>query len=148
MTPAKRVARRKSAVPETPESGPGTALRVRFRSFGKLVERAGAGRPLLRGLRVAFDPDADRVVVVHGGVRVEMLLALHRDDTPPCGTIECRRIDAAGATEPALLARFRFDESGAIVDASLSELLGQKVDEEEGAWSIVAALIWDAMQQS
>jgi hypothetical protein len=144
MATMKRVAKRK---PEAEDTGAGSSLRVLFRSFAKLVERAGAGRPLLRGLRVAYDPNGDRVVVVHGGSRIEFVLVLHRDYEPPCAEIECRRMDSAGVSEQTAMARFRFDEAGLIVEASVPELLNEKVDQETGAWSIVAAVIWDAMQQ-
>ena len=120
------------------------ALRSLFRSFAKLAEQAGDGRPLLRGLRVAQDPTADRIVVVHGGTRVEFILA-------PCGDpahadVECRRMDSIGATEATPIATFRFDESGTVLQSSVPELLNENIAQSNGAWSIVGAVIWNAMQ--
>jgi hypothetical protein len=43
---------------------------------------AAGGRPLLRGLCVAQDPKADRLVTVHGATRVEFLL-VHSANTEP-----------------------------------------------------------------
>lgn len=139
----KRVAKRKADADET---GVGTGLRLLFRSFARRVEQAGSGRPLLRGLRVAHDPSGDRIVVVHGGSRVEFVLVLLRDEQPPCAEIECRRMDSAGATETDAIARFRFDASGVVAQSTVAELVGERVDQDAGAWSIVAAVIWDAMQ--
>jgi hypothetical protein len=59
---------------EVDGTGVASVMRGLFRSFAKLTEQAGDGRPLLRGLRVAHDPKADRFVVVHGGSRVEFVL--------------------------------------------------------------------------
>jgi hypothetical protein len=64
----KRAAKKKI---EPEESATRSVLRSQFRSFAKLAEQTGDGRPLLRGLRVAQDPTADRIVIVHGGTRVE-----------------------------------------------------------------------------
>jgi hypothetical protein len=141
----KKVAKRKA---EADETGVRSVLRGLFRSFTKLVEAAGGGRPLLRGLRVAHDPKVDRFVVVHGGSRIEFVLVLHGDDQPPCAEIECRRMDSAGATEETPIARFRFGDTGVVVESTVPELLNERIDQESGAWSIVAAVIWDAMQGS
>ena len=61
---------------EPDKSGTSSVMRSVFRSFAKLAEQAGDGRPLLRGLRVAQDPTADRIVIVHGGSRIEFVLVL------------------------------------------------------------------------
>jgi hypothetical protein len=130
------------------ETGVMAGMRAVFRSFAKLAERAGEGRPLLRGLRVAHDPKADRFVVVHGGTRIEFILVSQRDVEPPCVEVECRRMDSAGATEAASIARFRFDETGVVSESTVPELVGERIDQAPGAWSIVAAVIWEAMQAS
>lgn len=54
----KKTARSKA---EADRSGAPSVLRSQFRSFAKLAEQAGDGRPLLRGLRVAQDPTAPSV---------------------------------------------------------------------------------------
>jgi hypothetical protein len=130
---------------EADETGVLSILRSQFRSFAKLTERAAEGRPLLRGLRVAHDPSADRFVVVHGGSRIEFVLGLQGDARPPGAEVLCRRMDTAGATDPTPIARFRFDETGAVVDSSVPELVGERIDQTSGAWSIVAAVIWNAL---
>jgi hypothetical protein len=120
-------------------------LRSQFHTFAKLVEQAGDGRPLLRGLRVAQDPKADRIVVVHSGARVEFTLVPIAGETA-CANVECRRIDSMGTTEAAPLATFRFDEGGNVQQASVVDLGNVNISEADGAWSLVAAVIWDAMQ--
>lgn len=139
----KKVVKRKSAVEET---GPRSVMRGLFRSFGKLAEQAGGGRPLLRGLRVAQDPKADRFVAVHGATRVEFVLVHSADTEPPYAEIECRRIDSTGATEQNTTACFRFNDAGVVLQSTVPELVDERIDQESGAWSIVAAVIWDAMQ--
>jgi len=139
----KKVAKRKSAADET---GPESVMRGLFKSFGKLAEQAAGGRPLLRGLRVAQDPKVDRFVAVHGGTRVEFVLVLHGEGEPPYAEIECRRMDSAGGTEQATIACFRFNETGVVTQSTVAELINEKIDQTQGAWSIVAAVIWDAMQ--
>ncbi len=138
----KRAARKKV---EADATGAGAVLRSRFRSFAKLAERAGDGRPLLRGLRVAHDPKADRFVVVHSGSRVEFVLRLDGDDPPPYAEVECRRMDSAGATEETAIARLRFDEAGVVTQSTVPELVNECIDQAPGAWSIVAAVLWDAL---
>lgn len=119
-------------------------LRSLFRSFAKLAEEAGNGRPLLRGLRVAQDPTADRIVIVHGGTRVEFVLVPGTGE-PAHADVECRRMDSLGATEPTPLASFRFSEAGTISQSTVPELVNENIAEENGAWSIVSAVIWAAM---
>ena len=120
-------------------------MRSLFRSFAKLAEQAGDGRPLLRGLRVAQDPSADRIVIVHGGARVEFVLVPGPADSPDA-LVECRRMDSTGATEATPIASFRFGETGLVSQSSVPELANQNVSEAHGAWSIVGAVIWNAMQ--
>ncbi len=117
-----------------------------FRSFATLAGQAADGRPQLRGLRVAYDPSADRFVVVHIDARVEFVLLIHGDSVPPHAEVECRRMNSSGATEEALVARFRFDDTGLVSESSVPELVGERIDQASGAWSIVAAVLWDAMQ--
>jgi hypothetical protein len=128
------------------DGGARSVLRSVFRSFTKLAEQAGEGRPLLRGLRVAQDPKAERIVVVHGGTRVEFVLKLSADSTPPHAVVECRRMDTAGVTEPTPIASFQFDEAGIVSHSTVTEFIGEKITDANGAWSIVAAVIWDALQ--
>ena len=138
----KKVVKRKSAVEDT---GPRSVTRGLFRSFGKLAQQAAAGRPLLRGLRVAQDPNVDRFVAVHGATRVEFLLVHSADIEPLYAEIECRRVDSAGATEPTTIACFRFNDAGVVLQSTVPELVAERIDKESGAWSIVAAVLWDAM---
>ncbi|MGB3429402.1 MAG: hypothetical protein WBA53_14655 [Burkholderiaceae bacterium] len=130
---------------EAEAQGSSSVMRSVFRSFAKLAEQAGEGRPLLRGLRVAQDPTADRIVIVHGGSRVEFVLVPGAADAP-YAVVECRRMDSTGATEAAPIASFRFDESGVVSQPTVPELSDQNVTEPNGAWSIVSAVIWNAMQ--
>lgn len=130
---------------EREESGTTSVLRSLFRSFAKLAEQAGDGRPLLRGLRVAQDPTADRIVVVHGGSRVEFILVRGAGD-PPYADVECRRMDSMGATEATPIASFRFDETGNVSQSSVPELVNENISQANGAWSIVSAVIWNAME--
>jgi hypothetical protein len=125
--------------------GTSPALRSLFQSFAKLAEQAGDGRPLLRGLRVAQDPTADRIVIVHGGSRVEFVLVPGAADAP-YAVVECRRMDSTGATESTPIASFRFDEAGVVSHSSVPELSNENVAQPHGAWSIVGAVIWNAMQ--
>jgi len=138
---------RKTAKKKVEAEGSGTpsVMRSLFRSFAKLAEQAGDGRPLLRGLRVAQDPTADRIVIVHGGSRVEFVLVPGIGD-PPHATVECRRMDSIGATEAAPIATFRFNETGHVLQSSVPELVNENISETNGAWSIVGAVIWNAMQ--
>ncbi len=122
-------------------------MRSLFRSFAKLAEQAGDGRPLLRGLRVGQDPTADRIVIVHGGSRVEFVLVPGAGD-PPYADVECRRLDSAGATEATPIASFRFDETGNVLQSSVPELVNENISQANGAWSIVGAIFWSAMQGS
>lgn len=126
-------------------SGTRSILRSLFRSFAKLAEQAGDGRPLLRGLRVAQDPTADRIVIVHGGTRVEFVLVLGAGDSP-YADVECRRMDSRGATEATPIASFRFNETGHVSQSSVPELVNENIAEANGAWSIVSAVIWNAME--
>lgn len=134
----KKVQAEASAVPP--------ALRSLFRSFAKLAEQAGDGRPLLRGLRVAQDPTAERIVIVHGGSRVEFVLVPCAGD-PPHADVICRRMDSTGTTETTPSASFRFTETGDVSQSSVPELVNENISQANGAWSIVAAVIWNAMQQ-
>ena len=131
---------------EADAGGTSSVLRSLFRSFAKLAEQAGDGRPLLRGLRVAQDPKADRIVVVHGGTRVEFVLVPGVPNAPSA-VVECRRMNAVGETEAAPIATFRFDESGLVSESSVPELSNENVAQSNGAWSIVGAVIWNAMHE-
>jgi hypothetical protein len=139
---AKKTAKKNVA---TKESGATSVLRSLFRSFAKQAEQAGDGRPLLRGLRVAQDPTADRIVIVHGGSRVEFVLVQGAGE-PPHAEVECRRMDTMGATEATPIANFRFDETGNVSRSSVPELVNENISQPNGAWSIVGAVIWNAMQ--
>jgi len=130
---------------EAKASGATSVMRSLFRSFAKLAEQAGDGRPLLRGLRVAQDPTADRIVIVHGGSRIEFVLVPGTGD-PPYAEVECRRMDSMGATEATPIASFRFDETGNVLQSTVPELVNENISQSNGAWSIVGAVIWDAMQ--
>ena len=138
----KKAAKKK---PEAQGGGTSSVLRSLFRSFARLAEQAGDGRPLLKGLRVAQDPTADRIVIVHGGSRIEFVLVPGAGDST-YADVECRRMDSIGATEAIPIARFRFDETGNVSEASVPELVNEKISEPNGAWSIVSAVIWNAMQ--
>ena len=131
---------------EAKGSGTSSVMRSLFRSFAKLAEQAGDGRPLLRGLRVAQDPTTDRIVIVHGGARVEFVLVPGTGE-PLYANVECRRMDSIGATEANPIAGFRFDETGNVSQSSVPELVNENVSEAKGAWSIVGAVIWNAMQE-
>jgi len=74
------------------------------------------------------------------------VLVLYGDEQPPYAEIECRRMDSAGVTETTPIARFRFNETGVVAQSTVPELLNERIDQAPGAWSIVAAVIWDAMQ--
>lgn len=137
----KKAAKRKIS---TDEGGVLSVMRGAFRSFAKLAEQAADGRPLLRGLRVAHDPTADRFVVVHGGSRVEFVL-VPSDSQPPYADVECRRMDSAGVTESSTIASFRFNETGVVSQSTIPELVNEKIDQAPGAWSILAAIIWSAL---
>jgi hypothetical protein len=126
-------------------SGTPSAMRSLFRSFAKLAEQAGDGRPLLRGLRVAQDPTADRIVIVHGGSRVEFVLVPCAGD-PSHADVECRRMDSIGQTEAMPIASLRFNETGKVSQSSVPELVNEHISEANGAWSIVSAVIWNAME--
>jgi hypothetical protein len=139
----KKTAKRKV---EGDGTGVPAVMRGLFRSFAKLADQVAGARPLLRGLRVAHDPKADRFVAVLGGSRVEFVLVLYGEDQPPCAEIECRRMDSAGATEKTTIARFRFDDTGVVSQSTVPELVNERIDQAPGAWSIVAAVIWDALQ--
>lgn len=130
---------------QTQGGGTSSVLRSLFRSFARLAEQAGDGRPLLRGLRVAQDPTADRIVIVHGGSRIEFVLVPGAADAANA-LVECRRMDTVGATEATPIASFNFDESGVVSQSSVPELSSENVAEPNGAWSIVGAVIWIAMQ--
>lgn len=138
---------KKAAKKEVKTQGNATSsvLRSLFRSFAKLAEQAGDGRPLLRGLRVAQDPTADRIVIVHGGSRVEFVLVPDSVD-PMYADVECRRIDSIGTTEAMPIAKFRFTESGNVSQSSVPELVNENISDANGAWSIVSSAIWSAMQ--
>jgi hypothetical protein len=82
---------------------------------------------------------------VHSGSRVEFILLLHGDQQPAYAEVECRRMDSAGATETAPIARFRFGETGVVLQSSVTELVNERIDQAPGAWSIVAAVVWDAL---
>jgi hypothetical protein len=124
-----------------------SVLRRLFRSFTKLAERAGEGRPLLRGLRVGHDPAAERIVIVHGGSRVEFLLVAS-DGEPAHADVECRRMEPTGVTEKDAIASIRFNATGEVLESSVPELVGENIAQANGAWSIVAAVVWKAMQGS
>lgn len=136
----KKAAKKKAGV----GSGVSPTLLGLFHSFAKLAGQAGDGRPLLRGLRVAHDPSADRIVVVHGATRVEFVLAAGVGE-PPHAQVECRRMDSVGATEALTIASFQFTETGTVSQSSVPELVNENIAEANGAWSIVSAVIWSAM---
>jgi hypothetical protein len=125
--------------------GPPSPLLGLFHSFARLAEKAGEGRPQLRGLRVARDPSANRFVVVHLNARVEFVLVIHADNQPPDAEVECRRMDGAGVTEAATIACFRFNETGVVTESTVPELVNERVDQTPAAWSIVAAVMWSAL---
>jgi len=125
-------------------SGIGQVLRGLFQSFAKLAEQAADGRAQLRGLRVAYDPKADRIVVVHIGSRVEFVLLSGGDSLPPHADVECRRMDSSGITEESTIARLRFNDIGVVSESTIPELVNERIDQAPGAWSIVAAVMWSA----
>jgi hypothetical protein len=139
MAPTRKTTRKK---PADGAAGASPVLQGLFRSFAKLAERAAENRPLLRGLRIAQDPAADRFVTAHAGSYVEFVLALPAGCVPPLGEVECRRMNTAGTTEAATIARFRFGEDGIIGDSTVPELAGQRIDQAPAAWSVVAAVLW------
>lgn len=55
-------------------------------------------------------------------------------------------MDSAGATEAMPIANFSFDETGNLSQSSVPELVNENISETNGAWSIVSAVIWNAMQ--
>jgi hypothetical protein len=138
----KKISKKKGAEDDT---GVASILKSRFRTFSKLAEQAGEGRPLLRGLRVAHDPKADRFVVVHAGSRLEFVLSIPGDCVPLHAVVECRRMDTAGATEGSPIARLQFDEGGVISESTIPELANERLDLAPGAWSVVAAVLWGNM---
>ena len=139
----KRVAKRKV---EAEDSGVGSVMRSLFRSFAVLIEQAADGRPQLRGLRVAHDPKADRFVAVHLGARVEFVLRIDSDRVPPHAEVECRPVNSAGVAAEMTIARFRFNEAGIVSESTVPELVNERLDQKNGAWSIVAAVLWNALQ--
>jgi hypothetical protein len=128
------------------DAGSTSVLRSVFRSFAQLAEQAGNGRPLLKGLRVARDPTTERMVVVHSGARVEFLMVLPPEKDPTHAIVECRRIGGTGASETSPIATFQFDETGRVSKSTVPELIGESVIESNGAWSIVWAVVWNALQ--
>lgn len=126
-------------------AGVPTPQQARFRAFSRLAERAGEGRPLLRGLRLARDPKADRFVVVHAGARVEFALAGGVGGDAGLARLECRGLDASGKAEATPLARFAFGDDGLIAQSTFPELLNEAIDQSTGAWSVVAAVLWSNM---
>jgi hypothetical protein len=122
--------------------GPPSALNALFTSFEKLAEQAAEGRPLLRGLRVARDPSAHRFVAVHAGARVEFLLCPAAGSAPEQARVECRSMDSAGVCAASPIAHFTYDAQGTIAASSVPELVGERVDQSSGAWSVVAAVLW------
>jgi hypothetical protein len=139
----KRVAKKKV---ESEASGVESVMRSLFRSFAMLIEQAADGRPQLRGLRVAHDPKGDRFVAVHLGARVEFVLRIDSDSVPPQAAVECRPINSAGAAAEMTIARFRFNEAGIVSESTVPELVNERLDQKNGAWSIVAAVMWNALQ--
>ena len=139
----KRVAKKKV---ESETSGAESVLRSLFRSFAMLIEQAADGRPQLRGLRVAHDPKGDRFVAVHLGARVEFVLCIDSHSVPAQADVECRPINSAGAAAEMTIARFRYNEAGIVSEATVPELVNERLDQKNGAWSIVAAVLWDALQ--
>jgi len=125
-----------------------SVLQGLFRSFSKLAERTAEERPLLRGLRIAHDPKADRFVVVHAGSWVEFVLTIPGDCVPPHGEVQCRRMNTSGATEAATIARFRFNEEGVITESTVPEFVSERVDQIPAAWSVVAAVLWSNLHAS
>lgn len=138
---------KRAAKKKVEEGGTGvpSVMRGLFRSLAKRAGQAGDGRPLLRGLHVARNPKADRIVVAHGESRVEPVLAVGSDGEAPYAQIECRRMDSAGATEKAPIARFRFDDKGVVTQSTVAELVNEHIAQAHGAWSVVAAVMWDAL---
>lgn len=139
----KRVVRKK---PKDQDSGGASVMRSLFRTFAMLAEQAAEGKPQLRGLRVAHDPKADRFVAVHLGARVEFLLCMDSGAVPPHAEVECRPVNSLGASAETTIARFRFNEAGIVTESSVPELVNERLDQKDGAWSIVAAVMWDALQ--
>ena len=94
---------------------------------------------------VCADP---RVIVCrrHLGARVEFVLRIDSDSVPPQADVECRPINSAGAAAETTIARFRFNEAGIVSEATVPELVNERLDQKNGAWSIVAAVLWNALQ--
>jgi len=44
------------------------------------------------------------------------------------------------------IARFRFNQAGIVFESTVPELVNERLDQKTGAWSIVAAVLWDALQ--
>jgi len=55
-------------------------------------------------------------------------------------------MDSAGATEQTTIARFRYDDTGVVSQSTVPELISERIDQAPGAWSIVAAVIWNALE--
>jgi hypothetical protein len=55
-------------------------------------------------------------------------------------------MDSAGATEEKAIARFRFDGTGIVSQSTVPELVNERIDQAPGAWGIVAAVIWNALE--
>ena len=64
------------------------------------------------------------------------------------GAEEPNAVLQIGATEATPIATFRFNETGTVLQSSVPELVNENIAEANGAWSIVGAVIWDAMQGS
>ena len=82
---------------------------------------------------------------MHGGSRVEFVLILGAGDSP-YADVECRRMDSTGATEATPIASFQFNETGNVSQSSVPELVNENISQANGAWSIVGAVVWNAMQ--
>ncbi len=55
-------------------------------------------------------------------------------------------MDSIGATEATPIASFRFNETGDVSQSSVPELVNENISQANGAWSIVSAVIWNALQ--
>ncbi len=44
------------------------------------------------------------------------------------------------------IAGFRFNEAGIVSESTVPELVNERLDQKTGAWSIVAAVMWNALQ--
>ena len=119
-------------------------MRSVFRSFAKLAEQRANDDRFFVGCELPRTPLPTGSSLCMAGRASNSF-----SSWAPALAVRGRRVPAngsTGATEATPIASFQFNETGNVSQSSVPELVNENISQANGAWSIVGAVVWNAMR--